>query len=196
MEEENIEETEEEETEEVSEESESEVEQTEDEERSFASEKQFRSAAIRSEYIDEDSRRVRIALTSETPVSRSFGSEILDHSEESIDTSFMGQGRSPLLLDHDMTKQIGVVENYYIDNSARRTIAEVRFGRSDLANEVFNDVKDGIRQNVSVGYNINSMERDDSFDEPTYRVSWTPLESSIVSIPADQSVKRRNSQKR
>ena len=31
------------------------------------------------------------------------------------------------------------------------------------------------------------MERDDSFDEPTYRVSWTPLESSIVSIPADQS---------
>ena len=190
MEEENIEATEEEETEESeeeTEESESEEEQTEDEERSFASDKQFRSAAIRSEYIDEENRRVRIALTSEAPVSRSFGSEILDHSEESIDTSFMGQGRSPLLLDHDMTKQIGVVENYYIDNSARRTIAEVRFGKSDLANEVFNDVKDGIRQNVSVGYNINSMERDDSFDEPTYRVSWTPLESSIVSIPADQS---------
>ena len=191
MEEENIEVTEEEVTEESqeeTEESESEVEQTEDEERSFASEKQFRSAAIRSEYIDEDSRRVRIALTSETPVSRSFGSEILDHSVESIDTSFMGQGRSPLLLDHDMTKQIGVVENYYIDSSAKRTIAEVRFGKSDLANEVFNDVKDGIRQNVSVGYNINNMERDDSFDEPTYRVSWTPLESSIVSVPADQSV--------
>jgi len=190
MEEENIEATEEEETEESeeeTEESESEEEQTEDEERSFASDKQFRSAAIRSEYIDEENRRVRIALTSEAPVSRSFGSEILDHSESSIDTSFMGQGRSPLLLDHDMTKQIGVVENYYIDNSARRTIAEVRFGKSDLANEVFNDVKDGIRQNVSVGYNINSMERDDSFDEPTYRVSWTPLESSIVSIPADQS---------
>ena len=191
MEEENIEATEEEETEESeeeTEESESEEEQTEDEERSFASDKQFRSAAIRSEYIDEENRRVRIALTSEAPVSRSFGSEILDHSEESIDTSFMGQGRSPLLLDHDMTKQIGVVENYYIDNSARRTIAEVRFGKSDLANEVFNDVKDGIRSNVSVGYNITSMERDSSFDEPTYRVAFKPLEASIVSIPADESV--------
>ncbi len=198
MEEHNIEETEEEETKEAetkevseeseSKESESEVEPTEEEERSFASEKQFRSAAIRSEYINEEDRRVRIALTSEAPVVRSFGLEILDHSEESIDTSFMDQGRSPLLLDHDMTKQIGVVENFYLDSDGKRTIAEVRFGKSDLATEVFNDVKDGIRQNASVGYNINSMERDDSFDEPTYRVSWTPLESSIVSIPADQSM--------
>ena len=78
MEEENIEETEEEETEESeeeTEESESEDEQTEDEERSFASDKQFRSAAIRSEYIDEDTRRVKLALTSETPVARNFGLE-------------------------------------------------------------------------------------------------------------------------
>ena len=138
MEEHNIEETEEEETKEAetkevseeseSKESESEVEPTEEEERSFASEKQFRSAAIRSEYINEEDRRVRIALTSEAPVVRSFGLEILDHSEESIDTSFMDQGRSPLLLDHDMTKQIGVVENFYLDSDGKRTIAEVRFG--------------------------------------------------------------------
>ena len=194
MEETNIEETEEEETEteteevEVEFESESQVEQTEDDERSFADEKQFRSAAIRSEYIDEDSRRVRIALTSEAPVSRSFGLEILDHSAESIDTSFMSQGRSPLLKDHNTTEQIGVVENYFIDKAAKRTIAEVRFGKSDLANEIFNDVKDGIRQNVSVGYNITSMERDESFEEVAYRVNgWVPLEASIVSIPADQS---------
>ena len=191
MEEENIEETEEEETEESeeeTEESESEDEQTEDEDRSFASDKQFRSAAIRSEYIDEDTRRVKLALTSETPVARNFGLEILDHSEGSIDMSFMGEGRAPLLIDHDPKKPIGVVENYYIDNSAKRTIAEVRFGKSDLANEVFNDVKDGIRSNVSVGYNITSMERDSSFDEPTYRVAFKPLEASIVSIPADESV--------
>ena len=147
---------------------ESEAEQTESDERSFANEKQFRSAAIRSEYIDEDNRRVRLALTSETPVSRSFGLEILDHSPSSIDDSFMSQGRAPLLLDHDMTKQIGVVENYFIDDAAKRTIAEVRFGKSELATEIFNDVKDGIRGNVSVGYNINSMERDNSFDAPAY----------------------------
>ena len=188
MEEQNIEQVEEVvNEEEISEEVTLETEQTEEEERSFADDKQFRSAAIRSEYVDEEERRVRIALTSEAPVSRSFGLEILDHSPSSIDTSFMGEGRAPLLLDHDMRTQIGVVERYYIDETAKRTIAEVRFGRSDLATEVWNDVKDGIRQNVSVGYNITSMERDSSFDEPAYRVAFQPLEASIVSIPADQS---------
>ena len=166
-----------------------EVEETEAEEdsRNFANAKQFRNASIRDEFINEESRRVRIALTSEAPVSRSFGLEILDHSTDSIDMSFMGSQRAPLLLDHDMTKQIGVVENYYIDESAKRTIAEVRFGKSELANEIFNDVKDGIRSNVSVGYNITNMERDSSYDEPAYRVGFQPLEASIVSIPADQS---------
>lgn len=165
------------------------VEETEAEEdsRNFANAKQFRNASIRDEFINEESRRVRIALTSEAPVSRSFGLEILDHSADSIDMSFMGSQRAPLLLDHDMTKQIGVVENYYIDESAKRTIAEVRFGKSELANEIFNDVKDGIRSNVSVGYNITNMERDSSYDEPAYRVGFQPLEASIVSIPADQS---------
>ena len=165
------------------------VEETEAEEdsRNFANAKQFRNASIRDEFINEESRRVRIALTSEAPVSRSFGLEILDHSTDSIDMSFMGSQRAPLLLDHDMTKQIGVVENYYIDESAKRTIAEVRFGKSELANEIFNDVKDGIRSNVSVGYNITNMERDSSYDEPAYRVGFQPLEASIVSIPADQS---------
>jgi len=165
------------------------VEETKAEEdsRNFANAKQFRNASIRDEFINEESRRVRIALTSEAPVSRSFGLEILDHSTDSIDMSFMGSQRAPLLLDHDMTKQIGVVENYYIDESAKRTIAEVRFGKSELANEIFNDVKDGIRSNVSVGYNITNMERDSSYDEPAYRVGFQPLEASIVSIPADQS---------
>ena len=161
--------------------------EAEEDSRNFANAKQFRNASIRDEFINEESRRVRIALTSETPVSRSFGLEILDHSSDSIDMSFMGSQRAPLLLDHDMTKQIGEVENYYIDDSAKRTIAEVRFGKSELANEIFNDVRDGIRSNVSVGYNITNMEKDSSYDEPAYRVGFQPLEASIVSIPADQS---------
>ncbi len=151
-------------------------------------ERMYRSVDLsRSEYIDEEKRTVRIALTSEAPVKRSFGLEILDHAAESINTDFISQGRSPLLLDHDMTKQIGIVESFELDQNSKRTIAKVRFGRSALADEVFNDVVDGIRTNVSVGYAINNMERDTSADEPTYRINWTPLEASIVSIPADQS---------
>ena len=143
----------------------------------------------RASYIDEENRRVRIGVSSEEPVERDFGMEIISHAEEDIDTSFIGSGRSPLLLDHDMTKQIGVVERYEIDTSEKSAKAIVRFGRSELSEEIFQDVKDGIRQNISVGYKIDGMERvrTDKEDKPMYRVKTTPLEVSVVSIPADAS---------
>ena len=144
----------------------------------------------RTSHIDEENRRVRIGVSSEEPVERDFGMEIISHSEEDIDTSFIGSGRSPLLLDHDMTKQIGVVERYEINSSEKSAKAVVRFGRGELAEEIFQDVKDGIRQNISVGYKINGMERmrEMEDDKPMYRVQTTPLEVSVVSVPADQSM--------
>ena len=136
--------------------------------------------------IDEETRTVRIAVSSEEPVSRSFGDEILDHSERSIDLDFARSGRMPLLLDHDPTKQIGVVENVELDGSARRLRATVRFGRNGLAKEVFEDVLDGIRANISVGYSVNKMDKE---GRDSYRVTaWTPMEVSVVSIPADRTV--------
>jgi len=143
----------------------------------------------RASYIDEEKRRVRIGVSSEEPVERDFGMEIISHSEEDIDTSFIGSGRSPLLLDHDMKKQIGVVERYEIDSATKSAKAIVRFGRSELAEEIYQDVRDGIRQNISVGYKINGMERMKEMkdDRPMFRVRTTPLEVSVVSIPADSS---------
>ena len=44
-----------------------------------------------------------------------------------------------MLLDHDMTKQIGVIEEFKLDETAKRTTAVVRFGKSALAQEVFED---------------------------------------------------------
>ena len=143
----------------------------------------------RAHYIDEEKRRVRIGVSSEEPVERDFGMEVISHEIEDLDTSFIASGRSPLLLDHDMTKQIGVVERYEIDSAEKSAKAIVRFGRSELAEEIFKDVQDGIRSNISVGYKINGMVRvrGDDKDKPMYRVKTTPLEVSIVSVPADQS---------
>ena len=86
-----------------------------------------------------------------------------------------------------MTKQIGVIEEFKLDESAKRTIALVRFGKSSLAREIFEDVVDGIRMNISVGYRVDKLERTDKDDETYYRASWTPMEVSSVSVPADQS---------
>ena len=138
-------------------------------------------------FVDEDNRRVRVGVSSEEPVERSFGMEVLGHSAGDINMKFINSGRAPLLLDHDMSKQIGVIEEFKLDETAKRTTAVVRFGKSALAREVFEDVKDGIRMNISVGYRIDKLERYEHKDETYYKAQWTPMEVSSVSVPADQS---------
>ena len=138
----------------------------------------------------EDDRRVRMSISSEKPVERSYGMEILDHDERSIDLSFLNSGNAPLLLDHDPEKQIGVIESVNLDTSARRLRATVRFSKGALGAEVLGDVRDGIRKNVSIGYRVGRMERDEKVEGGnTFRArAWTPMEASIVSIPADETV--------
>jgi HK97 family phage major capsid protein len=162
------------------------IETTTEEDRAGTVEVSHRAMEMEAKTIDEDTRRVRIAISSEEPVSRSFGMEVLEHSEEAINLSFLASGRAPLLLDHDPEKQIGVIESVDLDSSARRLRATVRFGKGALAKEAFDDVMDGIRANISVGYAINKLERK---DKDTYVAkSWMPMEASLVSIPADVTV--------
>jgi HK97 family phage major capsid protein len=146
---------------------------------------EFRSFEIRE--FDEERRTVELSFSSEEPYERWWGVEILDHSITSMKTSRLERS-APLLLDHDMTKQIGVIEQVRIEE--RKGRATVRFSRSALATEVFNDVVDGIRRNVSVGYQINAVVLESKEgDTETYRVTdWEPFEISIVSVPADTSV--------
>ena len=85
-----------------------------------------RAMGAEAKIIDQEKRTVRIAVSSEEPVDRSFGAEILDHSEKSIDLAFARSGRMPLLLDHDPRQQIGVVESVDLDGSARRLRANTQ----------------------------------------------------------------------
>jgi len=157
-----------------------------DKERFDREKMETRGMMFDTKVVDEEKRTVRIAVSSEEPVERSFGNEILDHDERSIDLSFARSGTMPLLLDHDPRQQIGVVEDVNLDGSARRLRATVRFGRNGLAKEVFEDVVDGIRSNISVGYHVNSMVEEGT---GSYRVdNWLPMEVSVVSIPADRTV--------
>ena len=155
-------------------------------------EKLYRVFGFNKKEISEDKRTVNLAFSSEEPYDRSFGTEILSHNPEDVDFSFIASGKAPLLLNHDLEKQIGVIEEAKISDADKVGRAVVRFGKSKLADEVFRDVIDGIRSNVSVGYEIMKMDRvkDDDEDEekPSYRVNWKPLEASIVSVPADTTV--------
>lgn len=139
--------------------------------------------------IDEEARTVELSFSSEEPYQRWWGVEVLSHEPGAMRTERLMSGSAPLLLEHDPRDQIGVIEKLTSVEGKGR--AMVRFSRSKHADEVFQDVIDGIRKNVSVGYLVHKVEVDIDNDEgtETTRVTdWEPFEISIVSVPADNTV--------
>jgi len=152
--------------------------------------KQFRSFLIERSAIDKDKRTIDLSFSSEEPVERWWGVEILEHTRKAVNLRRLKRGGA-LLIDHDMRNQVGVIEEVSIDEADRKGRANVRFGRSAKAEEIFQDVIDGIRSNVSVGYQVEEVVLEkEKKDEPSiYRVtSWEPYEISLVSVPADITV--------
>lgn len=146
----------------------------------------FRSAKISA--VNSESRTVELAFSSEFPALRSYGYEVLSHAPGAVILDRLKDG-APLLLDHEPEDQIGVTEEVSID-ADRRGRAVVRFGKSPLADQIFQDVQDLIRRHVSVGYIIREVEltgQKDGIDVWTVK-SWEPFEISIVPVPVDHTV--------
>ena len=137
-----------------------------------------------------DERRFEISFSSEEPYERWFGMEVLGHKQGEVDLRWLSSGSAPLLMQHDRADLVGVIEKAWIED--RRGKAIVRFGNGPRAQEIQQDVLDGIRGNVSVAYRVEKMvlEETGGDDGPDrYRVtSWKPVETSLVSIPADETV--------
>ena len=128
---------------------------------------------------------VSASFSSEDPYDRGHYIEILDHGPEAVNLGRAGDGL-PLLLDHDPSKVIGRATDIRIEG--RKLRGTLRFGNSQMAKDVKADVLDGIRREVSVGYSVERMQREDSGND-VYRVTrWTPMEFSIVACPADSTV--------
>lgn len=146
-----------------------------------------RSFAIDTRALDVDARTVELSFSSEAEVDRWYGVEVLDHSANVRMDRL--RNLAPLLLNHNANQQIGVVESARIDAGDKKGRAVVRFSRGQLGEEIFQDVQDGIRGLVSVGYRIHKVEIEERGKEEFCRVvDWEPFEISIVSIPADTSV--------
>ena len=137
----------------------------------------------------DDDRRFHLSFASEEPVMRSFGWEILSHKTEDIDMDFISSGRAPLLLNHDPEVQIGVIETASLDSTEGKSRSVVRFSRGELASEIMQDVNDKIRTNISVGYQVTKLHKQDEQRDgvDVFRAQWMPMEISLVSIPADRT---------
>ena len=135
----------------------------------------------------EESRSIELSFSSEFPVERYYGNEVLSHDNGSVDLSRLNDG-APLLFNHDPNRVIGVVERAWVDGEKKRGMAEVRFSRNSFAQEVLSDIRDGVLRNVSVGYGIGTIEKSRDVENTFVATAWQPHEVSVVSVPADPSI--------
>jgi HK97 family phage major capsid protein len=151
--------------------------------------KMHRQVTLNRQGIDKEKRTVELSFASEEPVERWFGREILDISKEACDLSRLNGGGA-ILVNHDWDDQVGVCLEASIDPKTGKARCVAKFSSSQRGQDIFNDIADGIRSLVSVGYIVRKMVLQSvEGDVETHRVTdWQPYEVSIVSVPADPSV--------
>lgn len=147
----------------------------------------------KGERVNKDERTVDVSFSSEEPVERWFGTEILSHERGAVDLSWLRSGNAPALWMHDPKEHIGNIKSATHSHSEKRCDAVLRMANDDQGTHYLNRVADNIICNTSVGYRILEWERTDNPDDPdampTYRATkWKPHEVSLVSTPADESV--------
>ena len=100
-----------------------------------------------------------------------------------------------LLFNHKTDVVVGKVLRAWVEN--HRGMAEVEFDTDDDAEKIFGKVRSGTLKTTSVRYSVDAWEEvvagkqsaDGRFTGPCQIArKWTPLEVSVVSVPADPTV--------
>ena len=144
---------------------------------------------IDREAIDEENQIVPMSVSSDKPYRRWFGWETLDHKSKSIRLERFKNKAA--FRDTHFGDQVGVILNPRIDKEQGKLRVDVQFSKNDpRAITLYKDIKDGIRQNVSVRYMVHEMVLEKETDEESfYRVTdWEPIHASLEPDPADDSV--------
>ena len=148
----------------------------------------YRDIKIDEKSIDVENRTVKLSWSSEAPVPRWFGDEILDHGPDSNIRLDRLRDGGPLLVDHDARDEnhIGVIQSVSIDDD-RVGRAVVRFAEDERSEKIFQKVITGVKRKVSFMYQVHRYIVDEEKDTHT-AIDWEPFEISFVSVPADNTV--------
>lgn len=124
----------------------------------------------------KDDRTVNATLSTEFPVKRWDGDEVLSHEPAAVDLS---RSPLPLITNHEEKRlPVGLVENLQIIGGKLRGVLRI----SKSQNDIWNDIKDGILRNLSVGYFVKNRKRTANGFLVT---KWQPYECSLVAAGAD-----------
>ena len=140
-------------------------------------------------FTSKEENTYEFSFSSEFPVERTFGTEILSHEDGAIDFGRLNGGVAPVLWNHNMDQVIGIVRNAYLDEKKKKGRAVVELSRNSKAQEVKRDIDDGILSSISVGYRILEMEeREIDGNNAFLATRWEPHEVSVVASPAAPDV--------
>lgn len=159
----------------------------------------FINAEIRAK--SEDSRTMELSFSSELPVDRWYGQEILCHDAECVDLQRLTDV-GVVLFSHGRDANYGKmpvakIEKVWLDEKERKCRAEITFDTDEDSEKVYQKTKNGFIKGVSFGYIVNNWEEVEAgkkstngrFQGPAYiGLRWEPYEISIEPCPADPSV--------
>jgi Phage capsid family/Caudovirus prohead serine protease len=154
---------------------------------------QFRALTLVPENpVNLEERTVRMSFSSREPVARLVEGKMyferLSHEDSAIDANRLENRSVPFLDNHDWNRVGGKV----VEHSVRgeKGYATVKMSRNPIGTEMLNDISDGVRTEVSVGYRVLSMRKTGSIDgKDEFTVTrWMPYELSLVGVPADSTI--------
>lgn len=146
----------------------------------------YRSLVLSSADISDD-RTLELSVSSNLPYNRYWYIEELDHNENAVNLTRFNDSAN-VLYNHNRDDYIGVIEKAWLSDG--KLYNKIRFDTHELAEKILKSVRAGIIRNVSIGYTVEEIILVKSTQEiDTYRATkWTPLETSLVTVPADASV--------
>jgi phage head maturation protease len=155
---------------------------------------QLRELMVAPATINREERTFDVICTTDAPCERWGYFEILEISEDAIDLSRFQNG-APVIDSHNSheTKSVvGVIEKSWLEDG--QLMATVRIAKGDeLADRLWLKIDQGILRFVSIGYSIQEYSESIENDVRTLRATkWTPLELSIVAVPADSNAQMRS----
>lgn len=160
-----------------------------------------RSIAAEFRAVEGNDNQIELSFSSEYPVQRWFGQEILLHDEEAIDWERLLTAGT-VLFSHGRDVRygkmpIGKIEKAWLDTKQRKGRALITFDDDEESQKVKTKVLNGSIKGVSFGYKVDSWEEvlpgkkssNGRFTGPAYiGLRWAPIEISIEPTPADPTV--------
>lgn len=154
-------------------------------------------ASVRPDTINVEERTVEVVWTTGARVLREdwgdYYYEELSLNDGEVRLDRFSAGVVPLMGMHrerELFDQIGIVESHRWEGvgASRVGVAKVRFSRAERVAEIFQDVVDGIRRSVSIGYLVyiyRIIEQATDGLDVWRATDWEPYELSLVHAPAD-----------